>query len=123
MYHRAMLPDPDTVRCTIEDSGPGIGTEHFPRFSIASSLPKTPAWAWAWPSVAPLSKHIAAGSVPTTTLRWVERGSFLNCLQASLRRVKINHINGFTGRRRAETSCLRARMQKRERHYPTHTLK
>jgi signal transduction histidine kinase len=28
---RAMLPDPDTVRCTIEDSGPGIGPEHFPR--------------------------------------------------------------------------------------------
>jgi signal transduction histidine kinase len=28
---RVMLGDPDTVRCTIEDSGPGIGPEHFPR--------------------------------------------------------------------------------------------
>jgi PAS domain S-box-containing protein len=28
---RAMFVDPDTVRCTIEDSGPGIGSEHLPR--------------------------------------------------------------------------------------------
>jgi signal transduction histidine kinase len=28
---RVMLPDPDTVCCSIEDSGPGIDPEHLPR--------------------------------------------------------------------------------------------
>jgi signal transduction histidine kinase len=28
---RTAAPDPDTVRCTVEDSGSGIRPEHFPR--------------------------------------------------------------------------------------------
>jgi signal transduction histidine kinase len=55
------------VLVTVHDSGPGIDPQSLDRLFDASIRPSRAAWAWAWQSVAGLSRRTVAGCGPRPT--------------------------------------------------------
>jgi hypothetical protein len=88
---RTMLSDPQTVTASSRTAA-RESTRRISRiFSIVSSPPRMPAWAWACRSRAPLSKRMTATFERITNPLWEEPASALTCRRMGLRQIRPLH--------------------------------